>query len=63
VLQKHLPQEALVSFYRFLCAMAWRDGNLDGREHNFLMDVLEKFGLDPDVARQVEQEVTHGMAR
>ena len=53
----------MVSLYRFLYAMAWRDGNLDGREHNFLVDVLEKFGLDAATVQQVEREVVEGVAR
>ncbi len=63
VLRKHLPEEAMVSLYRFLYAMAWRDGQLDGREHNFLVGVLEKFGLDAAMVRQVEREVMDGLAR
>jgi uncharacterized tellurite resistance protein B-like protein len=63
VLRKHLPLSALVSFYQFLYAMAWRDGHIDGREHHFLLGVLEKFGLEPEVVRQVEREVMHAMAR
>ena len=63
VLRKHLPEEAMLSLYRFLYAMAWRDGQLDGREHNFLVDVLEKFGLDAAIVQQVEREVVEGMAR
>jgi uncharacterized tellurite resistance protein B-like protein len=63
VLRKHLPPEALVSFYRFLYAMAWRDGQLDGQEHDFLVDVLEKFGLDAVQVRQVEKEVLHGIGQ
>ncbi len=63
VLRKHLPEEAMVSLYRFLYAMAWRDGNLDGREHNFLVDVLDKFGLDAATVQQVEREVVEGVAR
>lgn len=63
VLRKHLPEEAMLSLYRFLYAMAWRDGQLDGREHNFLVDVLEKFGLDAATVQQVEREVVEGMAR
>lgn len=63
VLRKHLPEEAMLSLYRFLYAMAWRDGQLDGREHNFLVDVLEKFGLDAAIVRQVEREVMDGLAR
>lgn len=63
VLRKHLPEEAMVSLYRFLYAMAWRDGQLDGREHNFLVDVLEKFGLDAATIHQVEREVMDGLAR
>ena len=63
VLRKHLPEEAMLSLYRFLYAMAWRDGQLDGREHNFLVGVLEKFGLDAAMVRQVEREVLDGLAR
>jgi uncharacterized tellurite resistance protein B-like protein len=63
VLRKHLPEEAMLSLYRFLYAMAWRDGQLDGREHNFLVGVLEKFGLDAAMVRQVEREVMDGLAR
>lgn len=63
VLRKHLPEEAMLSLYRFLYAMAWRDGQLDGREHNFLIDVLEKFGLDATTVKQVEREVMEGLAR
>ncbi|MEP7123956.1 MAG: TerB family tellurite resistance protein [Byssovorax sp.] len=63
VLRKHLPEEAMLSLYRFLYAMAWRDGQLDGREHNFLVDVLEKFGLDAGTVQHVEREVVEGMAR
>jgi uncharacterized tellurite resistance protein B-like protein len=63
VLRKHLPEEAMLSLYRFLYAMAWRDGQLDGREHNFLIDVLEKFGLDAATVQRVEREVMHGAAR
>jgi uncharacterized tellurite resistance protein B-like protein len=63
ILRKHLPEEGRVALYRFLYAMAWRDGYLDGREHNFLVDVLEKFGLDAELIRQVEREVLDGMAR
>lgn len=63
VLQKHLPRDARVAFYRFLYAMAWRDGVLDGREHNFLVGVLDKFGLDASDVSSVEREVMYGMAR
>jgi uncharacterized tellurite resistance protein B-like protein len=63
VLRKHLPVTALVALYQFLYAMAWRDGYLDGREHNFLVDVLKKFGLEPDLVMQVEREVMHAMAQ
>jgi uncharacterized tellurite resistance protein B-like protein len=63
VLRKHLPEEAMLSLYRFLYAMAWRDGQLDGREHNFLIDVLEKFGLDAATVQKVEREVMEGLAR
>jgi uncharacterized tellurite resistance protein B-like protein len=63
VLRKHLPEEAMLSLYRFLYAMAWRDGQLDGREHNFLVGVLEKFGLDAAMVQQVEREVMDGLAR
>lgn len=63
VLRKHLPPETLVAFYRFLYAMAWRDGFLDGREHNFLVDVLEKFGLDHGTVEEIEREVLRGMAQ
>jgi uncharacterized tellurite resistance protein B-like protein len=62
ILRKHLPEEAMLSLYRFLYAMAWRDGALDGREHNFLLDVLEKFGLDAATVKQVEREVMEGLA-
>ncbi len=62
VLRKHLPEEAMLSLYRFLYAMAWRDGALDGREHNFLLDVLEKFGLDVATVKQIEREVMQGLA-
>ena len=62
-LQKHLPPEARIAFYRFLYAMAWRDGHLDGREHNFLVSILDKFGLDPRDVTAVEREVMFGLAR
>ncbi len=63
VLRKHLPPETLLAFYRFLYAMAWRDGQLDGREHGFLVDVLEKFGLDASTVKEVEREVLRGMGQ
>lgn len=63
ILRKHLAPEDLAGFYRVLYAMAWRDGQLDGREHNFLVDALERFGLDAQAARQVEMEVLHGAAQ
>lgn len=63
VLRKHLPPEALLAFYRFLYAMAWRDGHMDGREHGFLVDVLEKFGLDAPIVKEVEREVLRGMGQ
>lgn len=63
VLQKHLPAETRVAFYRFLYAMAWRDGVLDGREFDFLAGVLGKFGLDRAAVSALEREVMHGMAR
>jgi hypothetical protein len=59
-LRKHVPLEALRGFYRMLFAMAWRDGQLDGREHNMLIDALEKFGLDGAAAHDVEREVLGG---
>jgi len=63
VLRKHLPPETLLAFYRFLYAMAWRDGHLDGREHDFLVDVLDKFGLDGPTVTEVEREVLRDMAQ
>ncbi|MEO7327917.1 MAG: TerB family tellurite resistance protein [Minicystis sp.] len=62
-LRRHLPEHARLSLYRFLYAMAMRDGTLHDREHGFLLEVLDKFGLPPALIRQVEQEVLHGMAR
>ncbi|MBK8254615.1 MAG: TerB family tellurite resistance protein [Polyangiaceae bacterium] len=62
-LRKHVPVEALRSFYRFLFAMAWRDGQLDGREHNMLIDALDKFGLDGAMVHDIEVEVLGGFAR
>lgn len=62
-LRRHLPEAARLSLYRFLYAMAMRDGALHGSEHGFLLEVLDKFGLDPALIRQVEKEVLHGMAR
>jgi uncharacterized tellurite resistance protein B-like protein len=59
-LRKHVPLDALRSFYRFLYAMAWRDGQLDGREHNMLIDALEKFGIDSSTVRDIEMEVLGG---
>jgi len=56
-LRKHVPLHALRSLYRLLYAMAWRDGQLDGREHNMLIDTLEKFGLDGAAVRDIEREV------
>lgn len=63
ILRKHVPPEARLELYRFLYAMAWRDGSIDGREHNFLVTVLDKFGLDRSVVAQVEREVMQGAAR
>ena len=63
LLRKHVPPEALASFYRFLFAMAWRDGQMDGREHAFLTQALEKFGLDPATVKAVERDVLVGMAQ
>jgi uncharacterized tellurite resistance protein B-like protein len=62
-IRQHLPPDTLVAFYRFLYAMAWRDGQIDGREHNFLVHVLEKFGLDARDVSAVEREVMHGLGR
>src|SRR5262249_43037978 len=63
VLRRNLPTDVRAAFYRFLYAMAWRDGSLDGREHNFLMDALDKFGLDRSAASEIEREVLRGMAQ
>ena len=63
VLRKNLPPETLAAFYRFLYAMAWRDGWMDGREHGFLVDVLDEFGLDAATVHEIEREVLYGIAR
>ncbi len=63
LLRKHLAQQDLLAFYRVLYAMAWRDGAMDGREHNFLIDSLERFGLDPSMVHDIEGEVLRGMAQ
>jgi uncharacterized tellurite resistance protein B-like protein len=63
VLRKHIPAETLSTFYKFLYAMAWRDGQLDGREHNFLVDALEKLGIDPGQIPELEKEVLRGSAQ
>ncbi|MFO0756392.1 MAG: TerB family tellurite resistance protein [Byssovorax sp.] len=62
-LRRHLPEPARLSLYRFLYAMAMRDGAMHGAEHGFLLEVLDRFGLDPNVVRAVEGEVLRGTAR
>lgn len=63
VLRKHIPAETVHALYQFLYAMAWRDGSLDGREHNFLVDALEKLGIDPGIVPDLEKEVLRGSAQ
>lgn len=56
ILRKHVPEEARAALYRFLYAMAWRDGRLDERERAFLARVLDRFGLDEARLRALEEE-------
>ncbi len=62
LLRKHISADARLSFYRLLYAVAWRDGSLDKREHKFLIDSLQTFGLDRSEVAEVEREVLRGMA-
>jgi uncharacterized tellurite resistance protein B-like protein len=62
-LRRHLPEPARASLYRFLYAMAMRDGAMHAREQSFLFEVLARFGLDPALVRQIEKEVLDGKAR
>ena len=57
LLRKHIPPSQLASVYRLLYAMAWRDGQLDGREHAFLLDVLSRFGLDRSTVGEIERDI------
>lgn len=57
LLRKHIPARQLASAYRLLYAMAWRDGQLDGREHAFLLDVLSRFGLDRSTVSEIERDI------
>jgi uncharacterized tellurite resistance protein B-like protein len=63
LIRKHLPAESRVSFYKLLYAVAWRDGSLDKREHAFLVDTLQRFGLDRTEVDEVEREVLRDMAK
>jgi uncharacterized tellurite resistance protein B-like protein len=63
LLRNHFPPERLAAVYRFLFAMAWRDGTLDGREHSFLRATLERFGLDRQTVASLEREVLVGYGR
>ncbi len=63
LVRKHLPAEQRVNFYKLLYAVAWRDGSLDKREHEFLVDTLQRFGLDRSEVDEVEREVLRGMAQ
>lgn len=63
LLRNHFPADRLLSVYRFLFAMAWRDGALDGREHAFLQAFLARFGLERQTVAAVEREVLVGYGR
>jgi uncharacterized tellurite resistance protein B-like protein len=63
VLRKHFPPEMRADFYRFLYAMAWRDGAIDGREHTVLVEALDKLGLDRTTIRRIEGEVLRASAQ
>ena len=62
LLRRHVPVEQRVDFYKLLYALAWSDGTLDPREHAFLLETLDDFGLDKHHVREVELEVLRGMA-
>jgi uncharacterized tellurite resistance protein B-like protein len=63
LIRKHIPPDARVNFYKLLYAVAWRDGSLDKREHAFLVDTLQRFGLDRTEVDEVEREVLRGIAQ
>lgn len=55
--RKHVPREKRIAFYQALYALAWRDGNVDKRELEFLEETLRRFGLDRSHAREAELAV------
>jgi uncharacterized tellurite resistance protein B-like protein len=62
LLRTHVPAEARVAFYRLLFAVAWRDGELDRREHEFLVETLRQFGLERSDVAEVERDVLRELA-
>jgi uncharacterized tellurite resistance protein B-like protein len=62
LMRRHVPVDQRIDFYKLLFAVAWRDGTLDPREHAFLLETLDHFGLDQHHVREVELEVLRGMA-
>jgi uncharacterized tellurite resistance protein B-like protein len=62
LLRQHVPAEARVAFYRLLFAVAWRDGVLDRREHEFLVETLREFGLEKSDVVEVERDVLRELA-
>jgi uncharacterized tellurite resistance protein B-like protein len=63
LLQRHVPTESRVDLYRLVFAMAWRDGVVHQREHEFLANTLQVLGLTANEVRHVEWEIVRELAR
>jgi len=63
LLQRHVPLESRLDLYRLVFAMAWRDGVVHQREHEFLSDTLRLLGLTVNQVRHLEWEVVREIAR
>jgi uncharacterized tellurite resistance protein B-like protein len=59
-LQRYVPLDSRLDFYRALLTLAVSDGAIDEREEKFLTDALKSFRLTSDDVKQVREEVTGG---
>jgi uncharacterized tellurite resistance protein B-like protein len=63
LLQRHVPLESRLDLYRLMFAMAWRDGVMHRKEHEYLTDTLQLLGLTANEVRHLEWEVVRDIAR
>jgi uncharacterized tellurite resistance protein B-like protein len=63
LLQRHVPLESRLELYRLVFAMAWRDGVMHQKEHEYLTDTLQLLGLTANEVRHLEWEVVRDIAR